>query len=278
MLRVDFNPGLTEGPFALLMQPNAAREFETVLKAEGVTDKDGYRRYELDGVTETDREGRTDVSWITVESPDKEQEIILTDGLNDSVIKQNNIVTINHHLPAIGKSTWRKKHRTTERKGMLAETKYLERPEGFDERDKWVGDAIFDLVVQKAMRGKSVGILPVPSAVRGPTQQEIDRNPDWQGCKIYDRAYLVEYAVCSRPVHPETIVLTVTKGYPEVADDILRFLEIAKPVVKAERQIKGVPADAIPVLVRAQFGNYDFGKLAKELSEQAVAAKTGRIA
>ena len=275
MLRVDFNPGLTEGPFALLMKPEAAKEFEMILKTEGVSEKEGYRRYELDGVTETDREGRTDVSWITVESPDKEQEIILTDGLNDSIIKQNNIVTINHHLPAVGKSQWRKKHRTTERKGMLAETKYLDRPDGYDSRDHWIGDTIFNLVVEKSMRGKSVGILPVPSAIRAPTQQEVDKNPEWQGCKIYDRAYLVEYAVCTRPVHPETVVLTVCKSCPESADEILKFLGVER---KAERQIKAVPADVIPMLVRAQFQGRDFQQLGKELSELAVAAKTGRIA
>lgn len=287
MYRTDFTGGLdTEGPFGLRMRSKAAAELEAVMSKEGV--KDGYRHYVVDDLCETSTPERTDLSWITIESPDREREVILTDGINDAIFKQNGIVTINHNLPAVGKNVWLKKKAIDGRKGMIALTKYLERPEGMDKKDPWIGDRIFGLVVQKALTGKSVGILPVPSAVRGPTAQEVDANPDWDGCKIYERSYLVEYAVCRRPVHPEALVVSVQKAFPDEAEYLLPLLgvdpkEAAKPAVpppEPPRTIQFVPLtpERVELIVKARLAETDWDKLGAELMKAALFRKTGVIA
>ena len=282
MYRTDFTAGLdVEGPLGFKMKEKAAVDLEAVLKAEGMEKDPGYRRYYVEDLEYTKTKERSDVSWITKESPDKQQEVILTDGINDSIIRRNNIVTINHSLPAVGENVWLKKEEVDGKKGMKAQTKYLPRPEGFDARDTWVGDRIFNLVVQKAMTGKSVGILPVPGAVRGPTQAEVDENPDWYGCKVYERSYLVEYAVCPNPVHPEALTLTVTKSFPEEAEALIAFLGLPKLVVKAEPELKKITmipvGKILPLLVKERIRAVNFRELASGLTKHAIYRKTGRI-
>jgi hypothetical protein len=54
---------------------------------------------------------RADVSWISTEEIDRDQEIVVARGMNDSQFRMNPIVTLQHcyHMPPIGKSLWRKK-------------------------------------------------------------------------------------------------------------------------------------------------------------------------
>lgn len=284
MYRLDYAGGLDcEGPLGFKMASKGAAELEVILKSVPPA---GYRRYEVDGTYETDPVRRSDISWISIESPDKQREVVMADGCNDAIIRKSNNVTINHQLPAIGTSLWRKTNTTAEKKGVIARTRYFDKAEmvkeGFDERDRWVGDRIFDLIVQKSLTGKSVGILPVPESVRGPTQQEVDANPDWQGCKVYARSYLVEYAVCPRPVHPEALTITVQKAFPEEADELLELLGLPRAVKKAEpvddyRKIKVIPVSVIADLVRQKLVGVDMPGLAQTAAKQALYKATGRI-
>lgn len=278
MYRLDYAAGLdTEGPLGFKMKDKAASELQTILKAEGLEKEHQYARFVVDEPPqELNKSKRTDVSWISVESPDKQKEVILADGMNFAVIKRNNVVTIDHNLPVIGESLWQKSWAVDEKKGVIAKTRYLEKPDGWNQGDKWIGDAIFNLVVNKAMTGKSVGILPVPSAVRAPTQQEVDANPDWEGAKVYGKSYLVEYAVTRKPVHPEALVLTVTKSMPEDAEDFLAALGVEK---KSEpyRKCKVIPAETIGLLVAQHMKGFNPAAFGEEVMKQAIYRKTGKI-
>lgn len=286
MYRLDYAADLMDatGPLGFRMRSQAASELETILKSEGVQAAD-YRRYVVDEEPQSvSTAKRSDVSWISVESPDKEREVILSSGMNFSVIRRNNIVTIDHKLPVVAKSLWQKVcERADGGTGVMAKTEYLPKPDGWDAEDKWIGDAIFNLVVQKALPGKSVGILPVPGKVRAPSQQEVDANPSWEGCKVYEKSYLVEYAICPRPVHPDALTVTVQKSFPGDAD-LLAFFGLKEkaepPPQELEYKLKSfVPVHALEMVVKAEMERTrpDLQRVGSELAAQALYRATGKI-
>jgi len=61
--------------------------------------------------TEINPGERSDVSWISTESPDRTREVVVAKGMNDAQFQGNPIVTLGHayYLPPVGKSLWRKR-------------------------------------------------------------------------------------------------------------------------------------------------------------------------
>src|SRR4051812_18290960 len=99
----------TEGPFGLPMKDKQAKSLETRLKGLPKDEAFALRRLSLTrGLAELSPEGRSDVSWITEESPDRLGDIVLSRGMDDSHFRHNPIVTLNHQYdqPPVGRSLW----------------------------------------------------------------------------------------------------------------------------------------------------------------------------
>ena len=103
--------GSAEGPLGFPMQDRQAQALDAILKALPNEPAYAYRKAIVaKGPSETLMGERSDVSWITTEDPDRQGEVVLARGMNDSQFRLNPIVTMQHayHMPPVGKSLWRK--------------------------------------------------------------------------------------------------------------------------------------------------------------------------
>jgi len=202
----------TEGPFGLPMKDAQARALEQAIKDLPREDAFSLRRTIVArGISELQAEGRSDVSWITEESPDRVGDVVLASGMDDSHFKLNPIVTLNHNYnqPPVGRSLWRKRVKEGALVGIKAKTHYPTKPDGW--AGDWAPDQAFALVRSGLLLGKSIGFVPL--AMHPPTADEIARNVSWKNVRyVVERWLLVEYSCCYLPMQPHSVVEEVQKS------------------------------------------------------------------
>jgi len=87
--------GKAEGPLGFPMTDEGARQLEALLKVQPKEDGYDYRRAFLaKSVSELQPGERADVSWISEESVDRDREVVLASGMDDSPFKLNPLVTL----------------------------------------------------------------------------------------------------------------------------------------------------------------------------------------
>ncbi|MBX9677505.1 MAG: hypothetical protein K2X38_01995 [Gemmataceae bacterium] len=202
----------TEGPFGLPMKDAQARALEEMLKNVPREDAFALRRTVVArGISELQAEGRSDVSWITEQSPDRVGDVVLASGMDDSHFQLNPIVTLNHDYqqPPVGRSLWRKRVKEGSLVGVKAKTHYPARPDGW--LGDWGPDQAFALVRSGLLLGKSIGFIPL--ALHPPTAEEIAKNASWKGVRyVVERWLLIEYACCYLPMQPNSVVEEIHKS------------------------------------------------------------------
>ncbi len=214
--------GSCEGPLGFPMQDRQATVVDTLLKSLPKAKEFEYRRLsgEKLAATETSPGERSDVSWITTESPDRQNEVVIAKGMNDSQFALNPIVTLNHcyHMPPVGKSLWRKRAKDGSLVGIKAKTQYPPAPANWPEGEEWPPDCAFSLVQAELLRGKSIGFLP--TAVHVPTDKERrgegekGRGGDWSKVNlVIDEWILLEYACVFLPAQQNAVVENVSKTF-----------------------------------------------------------------
>ena len=94
-LKTHYGP--VEGPLGFPMPDRAARTLDTLLKSLPRTPEYEYRHLvTAKAATEINPGERSDVSWISSESPDRTREVVIAKGMNDSQFAANPIVTLGH--------------------------------------------------------------------------------------------------------------------------------------------------------------------------------------
>jgi hypothetical protein len=209
----------TEGPFGLPMKSKQAKALEARLHSLPKDDAFGLRRCSLDkGITEVLPEARSEVSWITAETPDRAGDLVVARGMDDSHFQLNPIVTLNHAYdrPPVGRSLWRRRVREGTLVGVKAKTIYPARPADWAS-EPWPPDEAFSLIQAGLLRGKSIGFFPLK--LRTPTTEEIERSPMLKGVRyIIEEWLLAEYACCYLPMQPHAVVEEVAKAAAVAAD------------------------------------------------------------
>lgn len=196
----------TEGPIGVPMTDQQAKVLDEVLKAHPGAQ---YQRSRVDkAATETLPGERSDVSWITTEALDRDNEIIRASGWSDVHYAMNPIVTMGHDYdsPPVGKSQWRKRLRDGDVAGIKAKTIYPRRPPEWIEKE-WPADSAFALVSSGLMIGKSIGFLTLKTHQATPGEQE--QNPGLR--RVIDEWLLLEYACTWLPANQEAITLAIEK-------------------------------------------------------------------
>ena len=207
----------TEGPFGLPMRDQQAKQLDTLLRQ--LPDEEPYHPQKvtiIKDIAELIPGERADISWISEESTDRQGDIVLSSGMDDSHFRLNPLVTMNHayYLPPVGKSLWRQRVIEGELRGIKAKTHYHPRPDTWPTDSDWPPDIAFSLVQSGLLRGKSVGFLP--TKVRRPTAEEIDRNPEYDRVRfIIEKWILLEYACVYLPAQQNAVVERVSKRLPD---------------------------------------------------------------
>src|SRR5262249_11011183 len=123
----DFLPqyGNTEGPFGFPLPDKTARALDQVLRALPRSEEFAYRKAVVEkGPSKILPGERSDVSWISVETPDRQKEVVIAKGMNDSQFQGNLLMTLQHNyqLPPVGRSLWCNVVRAGDPRGVRAMT------------------------------------------------------------------------------------------------------------------------------------------------------------
>jgi hypothetical protein len=208
---------------------------------------------------EVKAEERSDVSWISTETPDRYDEVMYAKGMNDAQYALNPIVTLNHDYQAapIGRSLWRKFAKDEDTRGIKAKTVYPPMPSGWPEGETYMPDKVFALIQAGLLNAKSIGWLPTKVHYADPKEVMAHNWP--AQTLVVEEWLLIEYAVGSIGVNPETVTETVTKT-PEPAaatqekpisetnklvPPLVPFLTLDQLVKVLERRIASVQLDTI---------------------------------
>jgi hypothetical protein len=252
--------GETEGPLGIPMRDKQAQLLEQLLKTLPQEDRTLRRFVTAKAPSELLDGERADVSWISTESIDRDKEIVISRGMNDSQFAANPLVTLNHcyYEPPIGRSLWRKRAKDGDMVGIKAKTQYPNKPPDWTE-DCWPPDSAFSLVKAGLMNGKSIGFLPLKKHT--PTSHEIAAKPDLYAnvrC-IIDEWLLLEYACCFLPTNQDAIVEAVSKSNIKLPKDwippeliihaetthIVPFIAMETIEAAVERAIQGINTDTL---------------------------------
>lgn len=246
--------GDTEGPLGFPMRDHQAISLDAVLRGLPKTPEYEYRRCVVEkAASEVVAGERADISWITTESPDRANEVVLSKGMNDSQFALNPLVTLGHCYwsQPVGKSLWRKKVIDADRRGIKAKTKYAQKRDNWPDNEygnatPWLPDKAFALVQAGVLSGKSIGFLPLKGHV--PDEKEYAK-AGWKPGEVrhvYDEWMLLEYACCYLPCNHEAIVEQVSKG--DVPDELLAALGLDR----ADLVTRQAPAIARPFTTEAE--------------------------
>src|SRR5262245_9987168 len=153
----------TEGPLGIPMKDEQAKALDELLRQNPEAE---YQRAVVEKATSDLSPGeRADVSWISTECIDRDQEIVLAAGMDDTHYQHNPIVTLCHSywMPPVGRSLWRRRVKAGGVRGIKAKTVYPQKPADWP-RDEWEPDAAYALVRAGLMTGKSVGFLSLEAS------------------------------------------------------------------------------------------------------------------
>jgi hypothetical protein len=268
--------GTTEGPLGLPMRDKQAKAIETILKAIPQEDRELRRLVTAKAPDEVIDGERADVSWISSESPDRENEIVMARGMNDSQFAANPLVTMQHCYwsPPVGKSMWRKRAKGSDgTPGIKAKTLYPTKPDGFPE-DEWPPDCAFALIQAGMLPGKSIGFITLKS--HAPSSHEIAALPNLATVRrIIDEWLLLEYACVYLPMNPDALVLAASKGIKVPATWLPKTLGTSPVVQDNSPSIPFTPMAEVEAAVKRSLAAFNINP--KDVVENAINKLKGRV-
>jgi hypothetical protein len=203
------------GPLGFPLSEKQARNLDTLLKALPKSKEFDYRKTVfLKTTTELNPAERSDVSWISTETPDRYDHVVFAKGMNDSQSALNPIITLNHDYtrPPIGRSLWRKFVKDGDTRGIKAKTVYPPMPASWPAGECWEPDKVFAQIQAGLFNAKCIGWLPTKAHFAD--AMEAAKNNWHEGMLIVEEWLLIEYAVGTIPVNPETVVEVLSKRPP----------------------------------------------------------------
>jgi hypothetical protein len=265
--------GDTEGPLGLPMKDKQAKTLEQILKAVPQEDRHLIRLVTAKAPAELLEGERADVSWITTESVDRDREIVVAKGMNDSQFAPNPLVTLMHSYsqPPIGRSLGRKRAKDGVA-GIKAKTQYPTKPDDWTS-DCWPPDTAFALIKAGLMQGKSIGFIGLKS--HAPSSSEIGQKPALANVsRIIDEWLLLEYACTFLPTNQDALVESVSKSGITLPDAWYKQLNLPhRPGGEAPDTEQTAPSVVIPFTPLGEVEKHVQRAIAALGDPQAIAAK-----
>jgi hypothetical protein len=223
------------------MADKTAFAVEQILKGLPEEDRRLRRLVTAKAGSELAEAERADVSWISTESVDRDKEVVLAKGMDDSQFAGNPLVTMNHRYdqPAVARSVWRKRMREGGLVGIKAKTHYPPRPDAWTAAC-WPPDDAFSLVKAGLLNGKSIGFIALKSHV--PSGRELAARGAEGGkiARIIDEWLLLEYACTVLPTNQDALVAAVFK-----ASATIPFTAWSEVMSGVRRTVHGIYVDAV---------------------------------
>jgi hypothetical protein len=232
------------GPLGFQLSEKQARNLDTLLKALPKSKEFEYRKTVfLKAPTELNPGERSDVSWISTETPDRYDHVVFAKGMNDSQFALNPIVTFNHdYAPLrIGRSLRRKFVKDGDTRGIKANTVYPPMPTSWSAGECWEPDEVFAQIQAGVLNAKSIGWLPTKAHFAD--VKEAAKNYWREGTLVVEEWLLIEYAVGTIPVNPETVVEVVSKTI--TGAEPVPFITLAELKKSMQKRIESLDIGAI---------------------------------
>lgn len=182
-------------------------------------------------VCDVDTMNMTIKATITTDSLDRDQEVILTEGLNLTCYDSNRVVLFMHDpFRPIGKSLWLKRDRGR----LIAKTQFA--------RKNPFAAEVFELYAEGIMKAWSIGMDPYTIAYRPCKDVDLRVRPDWKGCRrIIEKADLIEYSGVTVGANPDALnraigsgICKATKAYFERAAEYAQKSQAARSIEVVE--------------------------------------------
>jgi hypothetical protein len=221
---------------------------------------------------------RADVSWISEESIDRQGDVVVAAGMDDSNFKLNPLVTMQHAywLPPVGRSLWRRRVKDGALVGIKAKTQYPPCPDTWPTDSEWPPDVAFTLVQAGLLCGKSVGFLPVKA--RRPTDEEVTTTPAWSRVNwVIEKWLLLEYACVYLPAQQNALVESVSKGL-NLSDTTRQALGLpAAPPTPEPVIIPFTPLEEMERAFQRQLDRLNVSALVQNALTESLARLRGRV-
>ncbi len=186
-----------------------------------------YRRKALVAKTDFTDGERSDISLVSTEDRDRQNEKVVASGMELEHYKKNAIVLYDHcYDKPIGKCLWIK----PQGNGLIAKTLYASRPAAHE--GEWLPDTVYALVQQGVLLGKSIGFLPLE--VRKPDREELSVDKSLE--VVIEKALLLEYSCVTVPCCPTALVQAVNKGMklPFEIKSVGKIVKVKKPKIDTD--------------------------------------------
>ena len=204
-----------EAESALKSQPRGIRELFHA-KIRGMDGKDfvvaGYGRRAMVPKEMSFVDGEhADVSVVTSDSKDRDDDVMLPRGANWDHFRKNPVVPFAHDYTSlpVGRAQWVTMAKVGDGEGWKAKTQYTKRPADHPANAPWVPDNVWHFVKSGHLPGKSVGFIP--QNMRDPDHDETDTRPDWKGARLIDKYLMLEYSPVPVPANQDALVEAVAK-------------------------------------------------------------------
>lgn len=199
---------IVEGPQGLKMPEATARHIEELSK--GLPAECTYRRMAKTPAEsprfDVDNQGfKTDVSLITTDDVDRDNEVVLPGGIDMADFMKSPTVFFNHEYDKpIGRAMYVDKVKN----GLRAMTRYAKRPTPWE--GPWLPDALHSMAQEGIATGKSIGFIPLE--MREVTPEDLQARPDWKDAvNIIVRAIMLEFSFAPLPANQNALTLAVSK-------------------------------------------------------------------
>jgi len=242
--------GTTLGPIGTPMTDDQAYRLEALM--DRIEDPTLKRYTVAEALRDLSDGERADVSWISTQAVDRQRDVVLAAGMDDSHFRMNPVVTLNHNynVQPVGKSAWRKRMSEPDKPGVIAKTVYPPRPTEWT--GEWATDQALALIRAGLLGAKSVGFITLES--RPPSVAELKVHPEWANVRrIVSKWLLLEYCCTWLPVQQEAVVAACSKSFADLlqineiptAEPIVTFLTLKEAKAAAFASLESIDTTAI---------------------------------
>lgn len=157
---------------------------------------------------DVDAEKRTVVARITSDAVDEEGEVVVPQGIDYSrFLKTGGVVFFNHEYDKPCGTCVAIQHT---KDGIMATTKFPERPEGFE--GEWLPDDVFAMFASEPplVKAFSIGFAYVES--RLPNRKDSTKYGSDDIKRIVSKSRLLEYSVAPLPMNPDATAVQINKS------------------------------------------------------------------
>jgi len=232
--------GDCESSLGVPMQSKLAKEIEDIIKTLPQECREaGLKRVSfIPKKLSVDSETRSDISIITNDAIDRDNEVVIAKGIDWRQFRKTGMPVMFAHdynaLP-VGRAEWVAREKTETRDGFKAKTIYAKRPDGW--QGAWLPDAIFSMIEQKMLSGKSIGFIPTEYS--SPKPEEIKARPELVDVShVIRKSIAIEYSVAPIQSNPEALIVGTKSFSSDLTDEAMEQLGIYLPTNEYEIEIK----------------------------------------